>query len=68
MSLILLLAIVPFAAVNAAPSDQFAGCADEQGMEFGARFTARRLNGLTMEVTVIGIEDFDPEVTILDAE
>ena len=68
LSLILLLAIVPFAAVNAAPSDQFAGCADEQGMEFGARFTARRLNGLTMEVTVIGIEDFDPEVTILDAE
>lgn len=68
LCLILLISLVPFIGVNAAPQDQFAGCADEAGMEYGARFTARRLNGLTLEITVIGVEDFDPEITILDPD
>jgi hypothetical protein len=45
---------------------QFAGCADEVGQQFGARYLLNDLGGEEMIVAAIGIGDFDPELTILN--
>ncbi len=65
---LLTLGALPLLSVNASPAPQFAGCADEVDMEHGARFVMRNLNGMTMRVTAIGIDDFDPNITVLDAQ
>lgn len=61
---LLVLASVPF--VNAAPNNQFAGCADELGEQYGARFTVKQVNGFNMVITAVGVDGFDPAITILD--
>ncbi|NJL93059.1 MAG: hypothetical protein HC915_04705 [Anaerolineae bacterium] len=53
---------------TAAPTAQFAGCADEETWATGARFFATQLNGVSMEITAVGIGDFDPQITVLDEE
>lgn len=66
--LVLVLSIGSLATVSATPAAQFAGCADEAGLEYGARLKAKQLNGFTMDVVAVGIDGFDPEITILDAD
>jgi hypothetical protein len=56
--------VVPMA--MAGNANQFAGCADEVGLEFGARFGVKQVNGLTMSFTAVGVDGFDPELTVLD--
>jgi|GEM_PF-2801786 len=63
---ILALSAVPF--VSASPAAQFAGCADEVDEEYGARFRLLSLNGLDFQITAVGVDDFDPTITILDAD
>jgi hypothetical protein len=65
--LVLVLSLAPLA-VFARPAAQFAGCADEEGMLYGAKLRATQLNGFTMDVVVVGVDGFDPELTILNAE
>jgi hypothetical protein len=66
--ILLVVSAVPYIAVNASPANQFAGCADELGEQFGARFIAQSLNGFTFTLTAVGVGDFDPELTVKDAE
>jgi hypothetical protein len=54
--------------VTASPVAQFAGCADELDEEYGARFVLTSLNGLNFTLTAVGVEDFDPTITVLDQE
>ncbi|MFP4321239.1 MAG: hypothetical protein ACLFTK_02180 [Anaerolineales bacterium] len=64
----LILGALPLLSVNASPSPQFAGCADEVDREHGLRFVMRNLNGMTMRVTAIGVDGFNPTITVLDNE
>lgn len=72
MRKLLVLMVVALLALGVAPmamagnANQFAGCADEVGLEFGARLGVKQVNGLTMSFTVIGVDGFDPEVTVID--
>jgi hypothetical protein len=63
---LLIVGLVP--AVHAAPSAQFAGCADEDGMTSGAHYKLIGLNGLSVTLTAIGADGFDPAITVIDAE
>lgn len=64
---LMLVLLVSAGAVHAAPTAQFKGCADEQGMQFGARFIAHSLNGFNMVITAVGVDGYDPQITVLDA-
>jgi hypothetical protein len=66
--ILLMVSAVPFLSVNASPTTQFAGCVDELGEEFGAHYIARSLNGFTFTLTAVGVGEFDPEITVKDAE
>jgi hypothetical protein len=46
---------------------QLGGCADTLGLTYGARYRLEDLRGGTLTAAAIGIGDFDPAVTILDA-
>jgi len=61
--LVILLAMLPGMA-----HAQFAGCADEEALENGAYYTLSALNGLTVTVIAAGVGDFDPAITVYDAE
>lgn len=63
---LLLLGVVP--AVGAKPSAQFAGCDFEDKLDSGAFFYARQLNGVDLNVTVLGVDGFDPAVALRNAE
>lgn len=52
-------------AVWASPPAQFAGCADEIGKEFGARYTFTAKRGETLTIVAIGEEAFDPELSLM---
>lgn len=67
-ALLVAMLVLPFAAVQAEPAAQFAGCADEVDEEFGARFIFRSLNGFQMNLVAIGVDDFDPTITVRDEE
>jgi hypothetical protein len=66
--LLLVISVLPFSGVFASPAAQFAGCADEEGLATGVHFKATQLNGVTINVTAVGVDDFDPAITILDEE
>lgn len=63
---LLFLSVVPLVGAN--PAAQFSGCADEVDEEVGVRVTALGMNGVDFEVIVVGLDDFDPEITILNAD
>lgn len=66
--IVLVASALPFMSVAASPAAQFAGCADEVGEEFGARYVLTSLNGLTFRVTAVGLGEFDPQITVIDQE
>lgn len=66
--LLLVISVVPLSGAFAKPTAQFAGCADEEGLQYGARFWATQLNGVTINVTAVGVDGFDPAITVLDPE
>lgn len=66
--LILLLSAVPLSGALASPDEQFAGCADEEDLATGLVFIAREINGVTLTVSAVGVDGFDPQITAIDAE
>ena len=52
----------------ASPDEQFAGCADEADLATGLVFIAREINGVTLTVSAVGINGFDPQITAIDPE
>lgn len=66
--LVAALLVFPIFSTSAAPAAQFSGCADEVDEVNGARYQLTSLNGLTVSLIAIGVEDFDPTITVLDAE
>jgi hypothetical protein len=65
--LLIILSIAMFIPAHAAPAPQFAGCADEADEPFAARLLVKGVRGLTFKITVVGLEDFDPAITVKDA-
>jgi hypothetical protein len=65
---IMLLGAMPLSGALASPDAQFAGCADEEDLATGLVFIAREINGVTLTVSAVGIDGFDPQITALDAE
>lgn len=65
-SLLLLLLLLPLSLPIFSAHAQFAGCADEVGEQFGARYLIHDLGGEDVTIAAIGIGDFDPELTILN--
>jgi len=64
--LVVLVSIAPLA--SAKPAAQFAGCADEEARANGFTLRAVGLNGVQMNIVVVGVDDFDPAVTIMTEE
>ena len=61
-------ALTTIPATTAAPPDQFAGCADEDDLDYAARFIIHEVFDTQFTITVIGVDDFDPQVMIRDDE
>ena len=66
--ILLLLSAIPLSGALAGPDAQFSGCADEEDLATGLVFVAREINGVTLTVSAVGVDGFDPQLTALDAE
>lgn len=66
VALVLMVGLLP--TVAARPASQFAGCDFEDKLDSGAFFYAKQLNGVDLNVLVLGVDGFDPAVAIRNVE
>ena len=64
--ILLMLSALPLSGALASPDEQFAGCASEEDLSTGLVFVAREINGVTLEVSAVGVDGFDPQITARD--
>ena len=66
--ILLLLSAIPLSGALAGPDEQFAGCASEEDLATGLVFIAKELNGVTLTVSAVGVDGFDPQITARNPE
>lgn len=64
MLLVLIIGLIPAAMAQDAEEE----CPEEEALALGAHFWATDLNTVTLTATAVGIDEFDPVVTVLDSE
>jgi len=64
MLLLLIIGLIPAALAQ----DDEEDCAEEEALKLGAHFWATDLNGVTLTAVAVGLEDFNPVITVLDAD
>jgi hypothetical protein len=61
---LLLIFLLTLTVIPATTAHQFAGCADDDELEHAARFVLHDVYDTIFSVTVIGLDDFDPQLEI----
>lgn len=64
LSSVILVFLIGFHSAAAGPAEQFAGCVTDEDEPYAARIIIEDISDTKFTVTVIGLDDFDPQIEI----